>query len=77
MLPLCHRGPSKCGNPPVCWCVNEIILCKNIATLPSFNEDDGNTAIFLSLINKGMKELATFRSWPILKMIVIINSKYL
>ena len=70
---------SKCGNPPICWCTSavEIILCKNIDTLPFFNEDDKNTAIFLDLINTAITELATFRSWPILEMIVIRNSTHL
>ena len=70
---------SKCGNPPVCWCTNAvgIILCKNIDTLPFFNEDDENTAIFLDLINTSITELPNFRSWPILEMIVIRNSTHL
>ena len=46
---------SKCGNPPVCWCTNAvgIILCKNIDTLPFFNEDDKNKAILSSSLKKG------------------------
>ena len=68
---------SRCGNPPV-FDVKPagIILCKIINTLPSFNEDDKNTEIFLVDLCR-YNRIIYFRSWTILEMIVIRKSMYL